>query len=157
MLVRRKILPTGVTRGSFSVLNSGPVRSLSGCTSSNRASASAVIVRNLCTRIGLPSRPTRVCRKNTRPPSCSLIATAPVTASVPEQLQVHGANTVSRGDAETIAADLAGVLPAGFYSTTNLATDVRVDGHWIEVENPDPNTIAAVAPDAVTTLRTSAR
>lgn len=33
------------------------------------------------------------------------------------------------------AVDMAGVLPEGFYSTTNLPTQVRVDGHWIPVED----------------------
>ena len=54
-----------------------------------------------------------------------------------EQLQVHGANrsTVENATLEPAAVD--GVLPSGFYSTTNLATDVRVDGHWRPVENPE--------------------
>ena len=54
-----------------------------------------------------------------------------------EQVQVHGANRQGHGDARLVAADQDGVLPAGFYSTTNLATEVRVDGHWLEVENPE--------------------
>jgi lysine-ketoglutarate reductase/saccharopine dehydrogenase-like protein (TIGR00300 family) len=54
-----------------------------------------------------------------------------------EELQVHGANRVHGGDAELVEADVDGVLPAGFYSTTNLPTAVRIDGHWIEVENPE--------------------
>ena len=54
-----------------------------------------------------------------------------------EELQVHGANRVHAGDAELVAADVDGVLPAGFYSTTNLPTAVRIGGHWIEVENPE--------------------
>jgi lysine-ketoglutarate reductase/saccharopine dehydrogenase-like protein (TIGR00300 family) len=36
-----------------------------------------------------------------------------------------------------VAADRDGVLPAGFYSTTNLATDVLVDDRWLMVENPE--------------------
>lgn len=54
-----------------------------------------------------------------------------------EQLQVHGANRPADGDAELVSADLDGVLPSGFYSTTNLATDVRVGGRWLAVENPE--------------------
>ncbi|MDP9387578.1 MAG: TIGR00300 family protein [Actinomycetota bacterium] len=53
------------------------------------------------------------------------------------ELQAHGANRVMPGDAELVAADRDGVLPAGFYSTTNLPTAVRVDGRWVEVENPE--------------------
>jgi lysine-ketoglutarate reductase/saccharopine dehydrogenase-like protein (TIGR00300 family) len=54
-----------------------------------------------------------------------------------DQLQIHGANRAAQTDARLEAADRDGVLPAGFYSTTNLATDVRVDGRWIQVENPE--------------------
>lgn len=38
-------------------------------------------------------------------------------------------------DARLAIADIAGVLPEDFYSTTNFTTDVRVDGDWITVEN----------------------
>jgi lysine-ketoglutarate reductase/saccharopine dehydrogenase-like protein (TIGR00300 family) len=54
-----------------------------------------------------------------------------------EQLQVHGANRVDAGDATLVTADTDGVLPPEFYSTTNLPTYVRVDGHWLEVGNPE--------------------
>ena len=54
-----------------------------------------------------------------------------------DDLQVHGANRVTSGTTTLVAADLDGVLPAGFYSTTNLDTDVLVDGHWLPVENPE--------------------
>ncbi|MGH9282409.1 MAG: TIGR00300 family protein, partial [Acidimicrobiales bacterium] len=36
-----------------------------------------------------------------------------------------------------VAADRDGVLPAGFYSTTNLPTAVRIGGRWVDVENPE--------------------
>ena len=57
--------------------------------------------------------------------------------SLLEELQVHGANRVHGGDAELVNADVDGVLPASFYSTTNLPTSVRVAGRWIDVENPE--------------------
>ena len=53
------------------------------------------------------------------------------------ELQVHGANPVGGGDAELVPADRDGVLPPGFYSTTNLATRVRVQGRWIDVAGPE--------------------
>ena len=34
-------------------------------------------------------------------------------------------------------ADLDGVFPDGFYSTTNLPTKVRLDGRWYDVANPE--------------------
>jgi lysine-ketoglutarate reductase/saccharopine dehydrogenase-like protein (TIGR00300 family) len=38
-------------------------------------------------------------------------------------------------DAVLGEVDIAGTAPEGFYSTTNLATEVRVRGNWIPVEN----------------------
>jgi len=52
-------------------------------------------------------------------------------------LQMQGANVASSADVKLVAAPRSGVLPAGFYSTTNLPTRVRVDGRWIEVEYPE--------------------
>src|SRR5262245_26021546 len=63
-----------------------------------------------------------------------------------EQLQVHGANRLVRGDAVLETCDRDGVLPEGFYSTTNLATDVRVDGSWRAVENPEMDCAIVVDP-----------
>jgi len=54
-----------------------------------------------------------------------------------DELQVHGANRVALEDATLVPADRDGVLPAGFYSTTNLASGVRVDGTWLPVENAE--------------------
>src|SRR5713226_4942123 len=49
-------------------------------------------------------------------------------------LQDHGAVLVSRGDVRTEPAPRDGALPDDFYSTTNLPTQVRLDGRWVEVE-----------------------
>jgi lysine-ketoglutarate reductase/saccharopine dehydrogenase-like protein (TIGR00300 family) len=72
-----------------------------------------------------------------------------------EELQVHGVNLVSQTDAELVAADVDGVLPAGFYSTTNLPTQVRVGGRWLEVERPEMDCAVVVSSgdgtDATTT------
>jgi lysine-ketoglutarate reductase/saccharopine dehydrogenase-like protein (TIGR00300 family) len=58
---------------------------------------------------------------------------------------VHGANPVGGGDAELVPCDRDGVLPAGFYSTTNLPTRVRVERRWIDVENPEMDCSLVVA------------
>ena len=68
------------------------------------------------------------------------------------ELQAHGANRVVNTDAELVAADRDGVLPAGFYSTTNLPTSVRVDGRWIDVENPEMDCGLIVAGERVRTV-----
>lgn len=49
------------------------------------------------------------------------------------QLGPHGAAPVLAEDCQLVAADLDGAFPEGFYSTTNLETEVRIDGHWIGV------------------------
>jgi hypothetical protein len=54
-----------------------------------------------------------------------------------DDLHVHGANRVAQPDATLVPADVDGVLPVGFYSTTNLPTEVRVGGRWLAVENPE--------------------
>jgi lysine-ketoglutarate reductase/saccharopine dehydrogenase-like protein (TIGR00300 family) len=46
-----------------------------------------------------------------------------------------------------VSADIDGALPEGFYSTTNLPTDVRVAGSWIPVDNAEMD-CAIVVDDA---------
>jgi lysine-ketoglutarate reductase/saccharopine dehydrogenase-like protein (TIGR00300 family) len=77
-------------------------------------------------------------------------------ARLAEILQVHGANPTEGGDAELVAADLDGVLPRDFHSTTNLDTEVRIDGHWVPVENPemDCGLVVATTGDGGPTVRT---
>ncbi len=53
------------------------------------------------------------------------------------RLQTHGVNQVDPGEAEVTRAERDGVFPDGFYSSTNLVTHVRIDGHWVEVQNPE--------------------
>lgn len=51
------------------------------------------------------------------------------------ELQQFGAALVDGEDAQIIAVEQPGVLPASFYSTTNLPTQVRINGQWVPVEN----------------------
>ncbi len=62
-------------------------------------------------------------------------------------LQVHGANRLATQDAHLVVADRDGVLPEGFYSTTNLPTQVRLHGRWVDVENPEMDCGLVVLPD----------
>ena len=71
-------------------------------------------------------------------------ATITVTAADDEALQrllmrvqTRGVNQVDPGEAATAVAERDGVFPDGFYSTTNLATRVHLDGRWVEVDNPE--------------------
>ena len=63
------------------------------------------------------------------------------------ELQLHGANRVEDVDARLEPCELEGVLPEGFYSTTNLATQVRLAGHWTDVENPEMDCAIVVGDD----------
>ncbi len=53
------------------------------------------------------------------------------------RLQSRGVNQVDPGEAETSPCEVDGVFPDFFYSTTNLATRVRLSGRWVPVENPE--------------------
>ncbi len=44
---------------------------------------------------------------------------------------------VEAGEASLVAAEMDGVLPDGFYSSTNLETEVHTAGRWLRVENPE--------------------
>jgi len=61
-------------------------------------------------------------------------------------VQVHGVNREDSSDAELVEAPADGVLPDEFYSTTNLATWVRVDGRWIPSGRPEMDCALVVDP-----------
>ncbi|MBV8486851.1 MAG: TIGR00300 family protein [Planctomycetaceae bacterium] len=60
----------------------------------------------------------------------------------------HGAASIHTEDARTVAADIAGAFPDGFYSTTNQPTQVRHKGRWIAVQNQEMD--CGIALDPVT-------
>jgi len=51
------------------------------------------------------------------------------------ELQQLGAVLLHGSDVQTAIVEQHGVLPSRFYSTTNLPTQVRLNGQWINVEN----------------------
>lgn len=75
-----------------------------------------------------------------------------VLGPVLDDLQVHGANRTVLPDATLVPAERDGVLPAGFYSTTNLAGEVRVDGRWVPIENPEMDCGLVVRGDRAVTV-----
>ena len=74
-------------------------------------------------------------------PSYALIEVrAPSSALLAEilgQIGAHGAVPVTQNDCQLVPADMTGVFPEGFYSTTNQRTEIRVAGHWIEVTDQE--------------------
>lgn len=53
------------------------------------------------------------------------------------RLQTRGVNQLSHGDATVATSDRDGVLPDGFYATTNLETRVRLGGRWYDVDHTE--------------------
>jgi lysine-ketoglutarate reductase/saccharopine dehydrogenase-like protein (TIGR00300 family) len=58
-------------------------------------------------------------------------------ANVIDRLRRHGANPQTVEDVRLQAADVDGAFPPGFYSTTNLETEVRLNGRWVQVERSE--------------------
>ncbi|MGZ3581187.1 MAG: ornithine cyclodeaminase, nickel-pincer nucleotide-dependent [Ktedonobacterales bacterium] len=74
-----------------------------------------------------------------------------VIADSPEQLnelvgelQRLGALLATDNDAATTLVTHDGVLPDAFYSTTNMPTQVRIDGRWLDVENIEMDVAIAI-------------
>jgi lysine-ketoglutarate reductase/saccharopine dehydrogenase-like protein (TIGR00300 family) len=58
-------------------------------------------------------------------------------ATILMRLNAHGVNMVEPGEAVVREVDADGVFPVDFYSTTNLPTQVRLEGHWVDVQQPE--------------------
>ncbi|MDQ3432122.1 MAG: TIGR00300 family protein [Actinomycetota bacterium] len=71
------------------------------------------------------------------------------------RLQTHGVNPVDPGEVVLRPAERDGVLPDDFYSTTNLETVVRLDSHWVPVENPEMDCGLVVTEGRVRTVPVS--
>ncbi|MDX2035081.1 MAG: TIGR00300 family protein [Isosphaeraceae bacterium] len=54
-----------------------------------------------------------------------------------EDLVEHGATPVKPEDARLVAADVDGAFPEEFYATTNMRTQVRIEGDWVDVDDQE--------------------
>lgn len=70
---------------------------------------------------------------------------------VQADLMSLGLSELETEDAVWEPVDIAGTAPEGFYSTTNLATQVRVDGRWIHVGKQRMDAAVVDAGDGVPT------
>ncbi len=59
-------------------------------------------------------------------------------------LQKYGAELVSEGDVRTRPAPRDGALPDDFYSSTNLPTQVRLNGRWTDVVGTEMDLVIVV-------------
>ena len=80
-MVRRRSLPTRVTRGSSGILKAGSSSFERSTSSPSRSSASATMVRNFSIVKGTPSLPARCWRKKTGRPESIRIASAIASSS----------------------------------------------------------------------------
>ena len=69
-----------------------------------------------------------------------------------DRLQQQGANADTVEDAELTQADVDGAFPAGFYSSTNLNTEIRVDGTWLPVVRTEMDCGIVVEGDRARTI-----
>ncbi|MGB9243058.1 MAG: TIGR00300 family protein [Candidatus Acidiferrales bacterium] len=64
--------------------------------------------------------------------------------SILTALQQFGAVLVSRDDVHTEEAPCDGALPDGFYSTTHMPTEVRLNGKWVPVAGTEMDLVILV-------------
>jgi lysine-ketoglutarate reductase/saccharopine dehydrogenase-like protein (TIGR00300 family) len=87
-------------------------------------------------------------------PSVSVLRVRAETAEALDrilmQIQTHGAVACDPSDVTLQAAPMNGVFPDGFYSTTNMETEIRVSGGWVHVTNPEMDLGVLVDPSNCT-------
>jgi lysine-ketoglutarate reductase/saccharopine dehydrogenase-like protein (TIGR00300 family) len=86
-----------------------------------------------------------------RDPSYALIdvyaSSRETLARILAQISDHGACPTLGQDCQLVAADMPGVFPEGFYSTTNQRTEVRLGGQWCPVAQQEMDCGIAVTAD----------
>jgi lysine-ketoglutarate reductase/saccharopine dehydrogenase-like protein (TIGR00300 family) len=80
-------------------------------------------------RVGVRKTETSYARMKVEAPSSEVLEL------ILSELQQLGVVLVDGDDVKTEPVEQDGVLPAAFYSTTNLPTQVRLGGQWVNVEN----------------------
>jgi lysine-ketoglutarate reductase/saccharopine dehydrogenase-like protein (TIGR00300 family) len=79
--------------------------------------------------------------QNRHDPSFAVIEVRTRDAAVMDRILAliadHGAVPTTKQDCRLVAADMDGAFPEGFYSTTNQRTEIRLDGHWVEVADQE--------------------
>jgi lysine-ketoglutarate reductase/saccharopine dehydrogenase-like protein (TIGR00300 family) len=71
-------------------------------------------------------------------------STAELLERIVRGARALGATAESEQPAQLMAVEQEGVFPEGFYSTSNLPTEVLVDGAWLHVENMEMDAAIAV-------------
>jgi lysine-ketoglutarate reductase/saccharopine dehydrogenase-like protein (TIGR00300 family) len=63
------------------------------------------------------------------------------------EIHPHGAVPATVSDCATVAADIDGAFPDGFYCSTNFRTQVHLGGEWIDVEDQEMDCGIVVDPE----------
>lgn len=95
----------------------------------------------------------QVGRRKDEPSYARIALSAPtreLLAVLLDRAQRLGATSVAVNSVRLMPAPADGVFPAGFYSTTNLDTQVKLDGDWIPVRYPEMDCGIVVDPVART-------
>jgi lysine-ketoglutarate reductase/saccharopine dehydrogenase-like protein (TIGR00300 family) len=92
-------------------------------------------------RIGQRQTDTSYARIEVRAPSAEILH------ELLDTIHDHGAVSVNARDCQTVAADMNGAFPEGFYSTTNYRTQVRLGGEWLDVEDQEMDCGILVDPE----------
>lgn len=69
-----------------------------------------------------------------------------------DRIHAHGAAPIDTEKVALEPAPATGVLPEGFYSTTNLPTEIRLEGRWVPVTNPEMDCAILVEEGAARTI-----
>jgi len=80
-------------------------------------------------RVGTSKTDTSYCRLKIEAPDYEILEL------ILSEVQQLGAVLTHADNVHTTTVEQLGVLPAKFYSTTNLATQVRLSGQWVQVEH----------------------
>jgi lysine-ketoglutarate reductase/saccharopine dehydrogenase-like protein (TIGR00300 family) len=63
------------------------------------------------------------------------------------EVHPHGAVPAHPSDCHTVAADIPGAFPDGFYCSTNFRTQVKLAGEWVDVEDQEMDCGILVDPE----------
>jgi lysine-ketoglutarate reductase/saccharopine dehydrogenase-like protein (TIGR00300 family) len=92
----------------------------------------------------------KIGQRREEPSYAKLRVTASSRMSLDEilaRIKQHGAVQLDEGDVRLMLAEQDGVLPDGFYATTNLDTYIRYRGQWIPVERPEMDSGILFSPE----------
>lgn len=92
----------------------------------------------------------RIGSHKTEPSYARLKVIAPddeILERIVSELQQLGAVLTNAEDAQTAIVEMDGVLPGNFYSTTNLPTQIRHRGQWVDVTNVEMDVVIVLDRD----------